>query len=302
MESKFNKDIYLVDIAPKGDTAYIRKSANTTSDIVDTIKKSATNKWLATGYYLTETTGNLYWLLLRDKNNNKNYAYARNDVIITNPGNKAVTPVKEVSKEDAQTLINNLVKSDQEIYKRLIILSPMINSLKQKGVNVSNQETVLKALILRYEKRQKKLKESTSVKIQNYTTGLINYVKDNWKTWLGLGELTTLTLAIGAVICIGAGMVIYNAFQPVYDESKADLKITGEFKDFLEKLPKDKQEAIKTDLEKQIDDAYNAGKKNQWWTSNWKWIKNALLITAGGVVGIVLLPKLIDKITTKNNG
>ena len=121
----------------------------------------------------------------------------------------------------------------------------------------------------------------------------IDWLKDK----IGLGAVITgSALAIGAVSALVGAAALYYVFKPDYDDSKKDLKVSYNLKKLLDSAEPEVAKQIEQDLEKQIDDAYNQGKTDQWFSGIGSMLKYAAII--GGTIYIV--PKAISAIQEHN--
>lgn len=187
------------------------------------------------------------------------FGWVRSDVVIVvNPSAKVPTDA------ETESVVNQLQKTDEKIFNTLLRSLPKMQAAKAKGINVTAHETQYKALYSRFSVRQKALKESTAIKCQTGIQSTYVELRDKLKAWLGIsgiGEPVTLaTVCVIAILSVAATATVYYIFKPKYDESTKDLVISSDLEKALSTLSPEKQEAVKADLEKQVDDAYNQGK------------------------------------------
>lgn len=225
---------------------------------------------LLSGYFFRMNDGIWYQILL----NPSGYCYCRKDVIVIN---KSATGV--LNKESESELLVNMANNDKELYKRLIYLEYLVKKSAQKNQQITSIDESLQKVFKRYNLRQQKIKESNIVKFEEWNDSALNYFKQK----LGISALPALAapLLLFASGAVAAGL-IYYAFKPDYEDSKSDLKISKDLQILLESLNPAEAQAIKNDLEKQIDDAYNAGKSDQGFLS----VLKTLVIVSAVSIGL----------------
>ncbi|MCK4661354.1 MAG: hypothetical protein KAT68_00700 [Bacteroidales bacterium] len=236
-------------------------------------------------------------IFLPKKYNGKNTGYVRTDVVGFDIVEEAGG---DVTGNDSKTVIRGLVKNDVLIYKRLLVISEVLERSERLNVNIGSSKELLSQLTNRYEARQKSLRKNKAVETIDFFDNVYSWLKNKFglSGIYNIGAVQFIPIAVGAVAGIVASVALYYMFKPKYDESQRDLKITGCFKEFLNKLPEDKKNKITEDLEKQIDDAYNVGLTEGKFGSLFSTLKY-VLIAGGGFVLISKLPDLINK--TKNS-
>ncbi len=199
-----------------------------------------------------------------------------------------------VTKDDALKLVNNLAKSDTALYKYILVIGAQLSRLEKTGVDITNQKKVYVAMLKRYSRRQGKMRDTNALQVSSFIDSSYNYVRDLAVDWArmqyGIGAVQFIPVAVAAIIGGAITIALYYQFKPDYDESQVDLKVAGQFKKFLEKLPESTQTEIKKDLEKQIDDAYNQGKSDGVFSGMFTMIKPVLI----GGVAIWGFTKLMD--------
>lgn len=232
----------------KGDYANLRQYATTTnSKILEAIKKGAnatyTGHYVESGYawYEVKTSTNKGWV--------------RSDVIDVPKDSVKVT------SEEMNSLVQKLVKSDEEIFHTSLTVLDKIDKAKKAGKNVSKAEASIKEVMKRLTERQTYLKNSSALKVQTGIRKGYEGLKKKLAGWFGIGEplSITATVIIGAIVGAGATVALYFALKPRYSESEADLKISKDLEKALSTLTPEQQQAVKDNLEKQVDDAYNRG-------------------------------------------
>jgi hypothetical protein len=297
MASGFNKNSINLIAAPKGDSLNYRSAPNTTASVLHNSKK---------GFSAGRTSGDFYgmpdgiwWAVVL--NSNGQTAYVREDVttFIKPSSNPTITDTQ------AQGIVNDLVKSDVEIFHALLRCNALITAAKNKNLNVTALQTQYTTLLTRLNARQSKIKTS---KLLSYKTGLKKGYESLSEGFVkgmttpayyggiiyGIGSVAAVV--IGAIIGAGLAVGIYYAFKPSYSESQADLKVSSDLEKALSTLTPDEANKVKADLEKQIDDAYNAGSTDGTFGGIMKIAKPVLI----GVGGFLLVSYLIRLTQPRN--
>jgi hypothetical protein len=254
---------------------------------------------VTTGTTYTDDYGYIWYSTwLYDKPSGELIGWFREDYVkLPLQSNTLYSPT--INTEDAQNIVDGIVANDCAIFEQLLVMGPAIDRATLLGVDTTNQKIVMKSLIANYTARQEHMNNSTLITIQKKINETEDWIANqvNWNYVSSLPSYTGidglggfwLAFAIGAAVCAGVGYLIYSEFKPDYEAGKVDLKITGEFKKWLDALPKDKQDIIKKDIQKQLDDAYNFGKGGIW-----DKIKKAAPIV-GVVFGGLFLTTLLTK-------
>ena len=277
--SGFKTNMVNKGAAPKGTSLNYRQKPTTTSRVLHNVKK---------GKFAARTTGDYFdmpdgrWWRILMNNSSFTEAYVRQDVTLfvtpkTNPN---------ITEAQAQQLINDLVKSDIAVFDNLLISGNILKKLDTAGKNVDSYKKIYDELTTRHSYRQKKIKES---KLLKWKTGLkkwqskalsllknweISYNKPKMPSLIkGIGSISVTAIVIGAVIGVGLTVAIYFAFRPTYTESQTDLKLSTDLQKALQNLSPEAAQAVKNDLEKQIDDAYNYGQRQGTFSGAGKIIK-----------------------------
>ncbi len=281
------KHINLI-VAPKGTNVNIRQQPTTQSAVLFNRSNKAPegktpSAGRTTGDFYKDNAGHTWYkVALYKEYNGQKYGWARNDVI------KLFKPKEDnISKEKAQSLIDNLVKSDIQVYKNALLLAPLLDQAEKNGHNISQHKSKYEGLVKRLERRQNKIKTS---KLLKWRTGLdkgMTWFKNSFKTYLStqfgiygtnpnIGAIPAIV--IGAVIGGGIAVAAYFAFRPEYDESKTDLKMSKELEKALSSLTPEEAAKLKNNLEKQVDNAYNTGVSNERFGNIAKILKYGLVI------------------------
>lgn len=268
-------------VVPALSAANVRSKPSINSDLVVRVLKG-NNVGISTGTYFKMSDGNWFQVTT-----DKGAGYVQQKIVkFENP-----------SEKEANDLVSKLVVSDQKIFESLLRISPIIANLKKQGKNTSAYDKQFKALSDRLSARQKAIKES---KVVSWKAGLkkgydkmISWFKSLYSSISGIGVVPIVAVIISAVVGAGLAATAYFIFKPKYSESQVDLKISSELESLLQKTDPETAEKIKTDLETQIDTAYNQGKTDQSFSSIWNVGKYVIIFGLGYV--------LITKFVTSQN-
>lgn len=253
-----------------------------------------------TGTELKMKDGSWYQVLFSEKVNGKEYGYVKANSI------KLVEGKNDIEPGMVQKMIDSLISNDLAIFKSLGKSAAILNDLKAKGKNTKAFENTLTDLKFRHDVRQNKIrtskllswKEATDEFVKKTTEFLVKYTPSRtYYGMYGIGAAQGVAIVVGAVVGVGLATAVYFAFRPDYDESKTDLKISSELEQALSKVSPETAEKIKTDLETQIDTAYNSGKTAGTFSGMW----NVLKPLAIGFGGFLLIKSFINS-QNKNNG
>jgi hypothetical protein len=279
-------------VYPKGTTLNVRSLPSTAGKILATVK-SGVKAGITTGNVNKMSDGEWWQIDI----GSKVYGYVRNDVATT------TTPVKSTSNPtttDAANVIANLVESDKSVWDTLARIKALITVINAKGGNTSAYDSQLSTLTNRLVARQNAIKNSNVVKWSegiksSYKTlleSLPNSASPYADSGMWLAGIGALPMVVIVSIVAGAGLTAaaYYIFKPKYDESKADLKISTELETALSKVDPATASKIKTQLEKQIDNAYNQGATDQKFSGAWSIIKPV----GFALVGYFLLTSFVN--------
>lgn len=199
-------------------------------------------------------------------------------------------------------IIKVLTGNDRRITNNLLLTRELFARLNAKGIDTSAYRSNFNKLTLRLNSRQYKIRTSSLVKFEEKVDDGYSWLFDKFglsgvsNKSSNLGALPLIPIAVALIVGAGATAAIYFVFKPDYDESKTDLKLSADLKSLLEKVDPVTAQAIQDDLEKQIDDAYNRGKTDQWLGDIGSILKYGLIV--GGTLYFV--PKAINAITEHN--
>lgn len=265
---------------PKGDSLNYRSEPTTSAKILVT-KQKGTSAGRTTGNYTNMPDGKWYQVVLNPPSNA--IAWVRSDVT----GLWTPTSNSLVSDADATSLVDKLVKADDEIFHSLIRSGVIVATNKQKGKNVSSVEKQIADLTARLNRRQDKIKTS---KILKWKTGIKAGYDKAW-AWTkkilgisGIGAVPVVVVVVAALAGAGLATAAYFAFKPDYDESTVDLKVSKDLEELLNKADPQTAQEIKANLEKQVDDAYNRGKTDGSFGGIFKTVKYLAFFFLGYIV------------------
>lgn len=291
----WDKKLVNLNVTPKGETTNVRKLPGTTSTIVVTAK-AGNLIGRTTGAVVKQTDGDWYQVIIP---NGGGYGYVRNDVVNLTPA------ANDITDAQAADLVNKLVANDAKIYESLIRSSVMLKKLKEKNANTATYDQKFKTLYNNVTYRKNKIENSNLLKFQtglkNTYTGLVFSFKWYLLSTFGINTINAIPV-IGYVIAVtvGAGVatLAYFAFKPDYDQSTVDLKISSDLESALSKVDPETAAAIKTDLEGQIDTAYNRGKTDGSFSGMFTVVKYIGI----GILGFMVVNSFMKSQNKKNNG
>lgn len=243
-------------IFAKGSNVNVRAQWLTSAKIIKAVSNGALIGYLKRVMLVNGQA--LKWYEVSFTPEGKERYYVREDVAtISEPPVTAQT----ATNKDGNTVVQNLIRNDYNLFHGLLRINELIDSAKKKGKDVSAYESQLKQLAARYTSRQNELKNSTALKIQTGFNSAYTWMKDKFTSLVsGIGYAQIIIPVAAALVGAGAAVAIYYTFKPKYDESTKDLKVSKDLEDLLSKAEPETATAIKADLEKQIDTAYNQGK------------------------------------------
>lgn len=218
-------------------------------------------------------------------------------------GDPASSPVAEKS---AQELLDNIVETDKAVFTKLLNCYKIIVDLKKRNITIpDNISKNMVAVYISLSNRQEKLKNIKGTEVKtgkprdiDSATNLSNMVA-NTHNVRGIGWIQILVIVIAIIIGAASAAAVYYATKPDYEDSKRDLKISSDLEKALSTLTPRERQNVETDLEKQVDDAYNAGKTKQKLSD----IFGGGLLKTGLIVGgAFLIGKEIFKHKKQKNG
>ena len=281
----FEKQLANLSVYSKSGTVNIRQLPGPDKPVIAKLSK---NIGRTSGYYTDKTDGRWYQVNINNPDNPLlKVGYVRFDVITF------AEPQKNTSSSiNAQAMMDELVKQEKEIYKTIIKLAPVLLDLQKKGVNVQNEKLVYKQLVNRLAKRNDAVLSSNLVQVtRGKLTGHEKEFAAFRELWNNIGlDPITWGIIIGIVVTALVATTAYYAFKPNYEESKVDFKLSKNLDTALKaKLTTEEYNQLKAEGKKQIDDAYNSGKKQE----TVSLISKALLFVGGfmAVDKFILNPK-----------
>lgn len=259
----------------------IRKSYSTDSAVVGQLTKSDRYKLLSYGYKTGEDDSQKWYAI---KLPDGGVGYCRKDKLQF----YTVTDKNNYSENDLKTFTNDLIAINKSIYLRLLQSAALLEQARNAGKNTTSYAATFKELNDRYAARQKELQQDTLVKTSTGFEKAWNKAYSIYKSLLasigGIGVAPVVVAAIVVAITAVAGVsayAVYQSLKPKYDSSVTDLKQSDKLKAALESLTAAERNEVVEDLEKQIDDAYNAGKSDGVFSGYWGIIKPVAIAAAG---------------------
>lgn len=246
--------------------------------------------------YVKESYGTFYQIYAVD---DKVYWANVNDITIA--------PAADVS---AQKLISDLVENDEKILKNLVKSRALIEESRSKKTLTNEVVNKYNSLVQRHAARQNKIKSSKLLKVQTGISRVYNDLmtklglnslkisgtdRPQWveEIWHGekIGVIPVVAWVIAAVVVAGASAAITAAFLGAFKESASDLVISKELEDLLSKTDPATAQAIKEDLQGQLDKAYSDGRASGSGSTMMGNLKTLGLVLLGAYVGDKLLNK-----------
>ena len=218
---------------------------------------------------------------------------------------KTISGSTGATLEDSQSMLNALLANEFKLYNYGVVVFGKLIAAKQKGKNVAAIETKFMSIVKQYSERKKYLESSNQVSIQKYMgtpTEQAQYyfsiaTKTPFVNFNGVAGLGAYWWVIGLIVGAAVlGFGLYSWLTPAYDASKKNYKEIKELEILLDKVDPETAALIKDKIENQIDDAYNSGKTDQFWStfgSTFKW-----LAIIGGA--LFLVPKAVNAFSSYN--
>ncbi len=228
----------------------------------------------------------------------------------------------------AQRLVDDIIKLDVQNAADINHTLLLFDAASKKGVKIPDARyQQLRDLSLRLTARQEKLKDQAkkngwTLKLANAPASAKKFVEgvasniqqagaSAWnkvKGWFsGLGAepvtISLTTIVVGSLVLGAAAAYIF--FGPVREDAAKDSRSVTQLRNYIEdevkagRLKREDADAIYTAVTKYGNDAYNQGKKKQWWVSNKGWLKTIGLV--GGTTALIFwgIPALNEKFKTK---
>lgn len=289
----FDENYRYLEIFAAGNNVNIRSGPGTDSPVIATVLKKGNLVGETTGAYLNMPDGRWIQTMF-----NKKYGYVRQDV---------VTLAKRTAK-DSLSIVQKLVENDKLVYESLQRSDVLLQVGKAKGLITPAHQKTFDTLLNRLTARQNAIKTSTVIKwqagvnkaMEEAKKAIINASQNDPLMHIPIGGTENISgwpaIVIGVAAGAGLSAAAYFVFKPKYDESTVDLKISRDFEALLKKTDPETAKKITDDLEKQIDTAYNQGKKDQWIKS----LGNILLPVGLFVGGYFLVSSFIRTESKKN--
>lgn len=262
----------------------VRKSYGTDSAIIGKLTK--TEKWKVLSYgYKTGDAENQKWYALQMPSGGT--GFVRKDLLQF----YTVTNKDTYSESDLTDFLNDVVAVNKSIYLRLLQCSVLIEELVKKGQTAKATEyaKTLKTLNDRLYNRQKSLESNTYIKVK---TAFESAWKKAYNVYSSLMSsisgcsIGAAPIVVAAIVGIAAvagvtAYAIYQNLKPQYDASVTDLKQSDALKKALSSLNEVEKNEVVEDLEKQIDDAYNKGKSDAFFSGAFSILKPIAFAVGG---------------------
>ena len=221
----------------------------------------------------------------------------------------ALNGPSEFGVNDAEAMLNAIIANDKLIFEHLTYIKKLGDEMSARRMPIASSHLFRQPgfaakfhqLRDRYIDRQTALQEDNAIKTKSWIDEKISAIKIWAKVNYGLGAVPAIPVAIGAVVGVVASVAIYYAFKPRYSESAQDLRISKQLKDLLSTAEPEVAREITEDLERQIDKAYNAGKRDGTFGGLAKLVQYGLF--AGGSIALFVwgFPKITEAIDNTRN-
>ena len=194
----------------------------------------------------------------------------------------------------AEEMLNDMLKQDAEIVRRLQRVYNAAIKLKQRGKNVKKISDIMGKLLSGVIVRQNRLKKTEGITLKKPLKAniLINKISGP-----GIGAAPLVVYA-GVAIAGGiATVALYYAFRPDYLDSKKDFIITADLEKMIDaniadpKAREELKEKIKEEGQEQLEDAYRDGRDDQKWKDLWATGKYVLF----GLATFFVITKIQEK-------
>lgn len=285
-------------VSTRFDIDISNKTAYTNQDVFDKVTgakflSSGVKVGICTGYIYKYDDGNEYAEVFVSSNQ-MFYNGALSSLDIT--GDNSVTYQKK-----STDLLKAILQNHQYTMENLLVCAGLVSKLEEKGINCDAEK---RSIIQTYNaliERNKEIKESVYLEQKNesYEPTLTSLYADDLNKILGqknalgvngIGELATLTVIIITAVVTGIfAYICYLAFKKQYSTSQTDLKVSDDLKLALSKLDPETKQAVLTDLESQVDEAYAKGMMDAKSGSFFSQIKNIILIGGGAFLAYKFL-------------
>lgn len=263
----------------------VRKSYGTGSPIIGKLTKTEKWKVLSYGYKVGETDKDKWYAL---KMPSGETGFVRKDLLQF----YTVTDKENYSEKELNTFLQDVVAINKSIYLRLLQSSVLIEvAVKQgKTEQAIQYANTLKTLNNRLYNRQKEIESNAYLKVKTvfekaWEKGFNVYKKllSNISGCSSIGAVPVIAAVVAGIAVVSgvAAYAVYQSLKPKYDSSVADLKQSDALKKALETLTADEKNEVVNDLEKQIDDAYNKGKSDSFFSGAWSVIKPIAFAVGG---------------------
>ncbi len=224
------------------------------------------------------------------------------------PGMKERAELHRKGQTAPDAKMRLLVDQDQRIFQMLL----EIYAIWEKSTDAqrkANKQAFAQAFdaAARLMKRYQKMNGSQQLALAQgfpakYRPLVERYVKASTGA-IGLAPIIIGVIAIGCIIIGGAAAYgIDSWLTPAYSESSVDFKVTSEVRAALNKLPGADQESILKEVEKQLDDAYNAGLKKGSRGGFFSGAKTLAMVAVGGAFYFIVVEPALEKRKARRSG
>ena len=214
-----------------------------------------------------------------------------------------VSELEATKFNNGDLLLKSIMIRDQFTYLNLLKTYKYFLALRKAGKSIPRAEFAdMVKIFVSLMNRQKRIREHENVETKSGFPAEMASIRNSWEKALdsalnkkvdGIGIIPIVVIIIIAVVVTaGAVVAVYEYFRPDYEDSKSDFTLSSDLEEKLKKyLPTEVYDQLMTEGEKEVDDAYNAGKSKQKFKDFWNMAKWPV-IAFGSFF-------LIDKVSSK---
>lgn len=199
------------------------------------------------------------------------------------------TAPNSLDEFDGEAIVESTILIDQAAFNYILSAYNTMLKLKKAGEKINVvQYRVVMSLYEKLRKRQNKIAETEGVTVKTgfpkkWLSIRDSFAKATEKAGIeGIGIIPVVVIIVAVVVGAGAATAVYYALKPNYEDSKADFKLSKNLDADLKKyLPKETYDELMKEGEKEVDDAYNAGKGAQKWKDIWAFAKIPVMVIGG---------------------
>lgn len=252
-----------------------------------------------TGRIFKAKGGTTVWIEISDASNNKGWVSAM---------------LVQVKNNDAQGILDTIVNYDRATINNLVVAIGLLVKAEKAGINVTKEKQQIAQLLTSVKKRQNDLSSQSWIKITwGAVSDSLKKFVNKLAGYVGIGEPVTLSVAtvvaikfiIAATIGAAITVTVIKYLQTSNVQAKLEFDTSKKaIKEILDKLSPEEKQVLTDEVNKQLEDAYNAGKHNQFWNTYGGLLKSGLWLIAGGFLvlkGVPFMVKQFQKVNQPQN-